>query len=292
MRARPASVFAWGFVYVVALALFAGAIWLLIGPQMQQALIDAVRNGGANNTNVRFDFGGGPVAILIDCAIFRALLRPAERSFASLRISGDELRVFVVGLVLVLLAVLAVVAAVIVLAVPLIILGASHAFAGAQTWAIAIGVVAGIVVFWVMIWASVRLSLAPVITFSERRIALFDSWRLTRGHFWRLVGAFLLAWLLTLITAFGVILIAAVACLAILAPVLGSLTSPHPDISHAIPFLAGAGVVGLIAVVFLAAMQRVIMIAPLAYVYRALSADKGTTVDGDLVAGRNPGLVL
>ncbi|MFX8684974.1 hypothetical protein ABTM63_19330, partial [Acinetobacter baumannii] len=90
----------------------------------------------------RFNWGGGPIAILIDCAIFRALLRPAERSFFSLRIGADEFRVFVVQLVLVLLFVLAFMVGAVAVAIPLVILAKSNAFAGAEITAILLGVLA------------------------------------------------------------------------------------------------------------------------------------------------------
>lgn len=285
LRRRPLSVFAWGFVFVALFAVFAAVVWLLIGTQVQQAIVDAVRSGGRNGASSRFNWGGGPIAILIDCAIFRALLRPAERSFFSLRIGADEFRVFVVQLVLVLLFVLAFMVGAVAVAIPLVILAKSNAFAGAEITAILLGVLACIAAICLCIWAGVRLCLTTAITFAERRLAFFDSWRLTRGHFWNLVGTFLLAWLLDMVVAFGVLLAGAIVCLLILSPVLGSLVAGHIDYGRAMPFLVGAGMIAVTCVIFLAAVQRALMVAPLAYVYQALKGDRQCSIDDGPPAG-------
>jgi hypothetical protein len=56
----------------------------------------------------------------------------------------------------------------------------------------------------VILFVLVRLSLAPVATFAERRLAIFESWTLTRGQFWRLFGAYALA--LACIVVIGVLI--------------------------------------------------------------------------------------
>ena len=48
-------------------------------------------------------------------------------------------------------------------------------------------------VLGVAVFVVVRLSLAPVATFAERRLVVFESWSLTRGHFWQLFAAYALA---------------------------------------------------------------------------------------------------
>ena len=275
IRARPLSVFIWGLVTVLALLAIVALIWILIGPQLQQALITGFKNGGTGGgSGNQFNIGSGPVAILIDCAIFRALLRPAERSFASLRISGDELRVFGVVVGLSILFVLAAIVTVIVAAIPLVILYNSG-LAGVHAITILLAVLLGIAAFLLVIWVGVRMCLTAVITFAERRLALFDSWRMTRGHFWSLLGTALLSWLMAMAVMFGAVLATAIICLVILAPVLGDLSGSSPNYAKAMPFMIGAGSIGVIALTFLISINRVIMTAPLAYVYRALCGVHG-----------------
>ncbi|NBB15015.1 hypothetical protein GVN21_06565 [Caulobacter sp. SLTY] len=64
----------------------------------------------------------------------------------------------------------------------------------------------------VIIFLSIRLSLAAPLAFETRRIALRDAWDMTRGHFWNLFLAYLIAgvmgiivWVLGLAVAVGVV---------------------------------------------------------------------------------------
>ena len=50
-----------------------------------------------------------------------------------------------------------------------------------------------------MVWLAVRWSLAVPITLAERRMAFFDSFRLTRGRFWPLLGMAILAGIMAMV---------------------------------------------------------------------------------------------
>jgi len=51
----------------------------------------------------------------------------------------------------------------------------------------------GILVFYVFaIWVGVRLSLAPPATVASREVFLFETWPITRGSFWRLLGGMII----------------------------------------------------------------------------------------------------
>ena len=125
-------------------------------------------------------------------AIYRAVLRPADKGFARLRLGGDELRL--AGLwVLMGLFFFAVFLAVgmVVGAGGVAISLASKSSPGA--WALGL-VVIYLLLFGVCIWLGVRLSLAAPMTFDQKRIRLFSSWKLTKGRFWPLFGCYLLVW--------------------------------------------------------------------------------------------------
>jgi hypothetical protein len=75
---------------------------------------------------------------------------------------------------------------------------------GTAAWIFSLGVI---------IHVAVRLSLAPVITFDRGRLSILDSWPMTRGCFWRLCGAYVLA--------IACVVVVAVLALMVFLPVAG-----------------------------------------------------------------------
>lgn len=128
-----------------------------------------------------------PVSIIVSAmlmaAVARAVLNPRAGGFGYLRLGMDELRVFVVTLVLGILMLGAWIALCIGFAVLATIAGTT----GAQwMWLVVVlGVLAGVAA---IIWLAVRLCLAVPITVAENKFAFFDSFGLTRGRFWPLFG--------------------------------------------------------------------------------------------------------
>ena len=61
-----------------------------------------------------------------------------------------------------------------------------------------VGVLGGLAVIGLSMWVGVRLSLLSPQTFAEGRINVRESWVLTHGHFWGLLGMFVLNLLMVL----------------------------------------------------------------------------------------------
>lgn len=119
-------------------------------------------------------------------AALRAVLFPGESRFGYMRLGKDELRVFVVALVLGILAFAIYMAGAIIMGILAGVLGFVARDAGGAAFLPLILVFLALV--GVMIWLAVRFSLALPITVAEKRLAIFDSWKLTKGHALGLFG--------------------------------------------------------------------------------------------------------
>jgi hypothetical protein len=71
-----------------------------------------------------------------------------------------------------------------------LIAASAGAVAGAGG-AAAVGIVGILLVVGAFVWLEVRLSLAFPLTLLRRKIIIGESWRLSRGRFWTLFGAYL-----------------------------------------------------------------------------------------------------
>jgi hypothetical protein len=208
-RRSPLTILIWALFYglmtVVMFAIAGGAM----GNFME--LAQGMETGGEPSEaevmafmSAYFGFLGLilPVSLILGsvayAAVNRAIVRPAESAFGYLRLGMDEVRVLVVQIALGLIfglgfgllggAVFG-------------LLGAAMGMAG-ESMAPLLGLlmfVAIIAVACAAVWVTVRLSLALPITVAERRIAIFESWNLTRGHFWSLLGMALLAFVMCIV---------------------------------------------------------------------------------------------
>ncbi|WP_312137035.1 hypothetical protein [Brevundimonas sp.] len=188
-------------------------------------------------------------------AIVRSVLTPEDSRFGYLRLGRDELNTFVVVLALSLVWVAA-----------LVLAGAIVGLAALA--GVAFAVLTGLLVFFGLVafalWFGVKFSLAVPITVAEKRIAIMDSFRMTKGHFWPLLGMAFLAGILS----FGVNLLVNIIAMpfaAISGGGFGLLTGQGVTALTIIGFI-GTVVLSLL----MASAQALILYAPFVSVYRML----------------------
>jgi hypothetical protein len=140
--------------------------------------------------------------IVLVAAPVRAVLRPEEPGFFYLRLGMDELRLFGVTILFLVLFY----AAMLLGMIPIALLVAAGALIAGVAGAVVIMIVAMLVYFGALIWLQVRFSLIFPLTVLRRRIIIGESWRLTRGRFWTLFGAYLV--IVVIVFAAGAVLMA------------------------------------------------------------------------------------
>jgi hypothetical protein len=195
LRRHPGAVAIWCLIEAVA----AATMMLVLRPMYR---MQAVQGGAAAPAS----FAGLGSLLLAELlafcvfailmtAAFRAVLRPEERGIAFLRLGADELRIVALTLLFGVVAYLVLVISSVLSAIVGFLVG------GRESIAAVLGAVlggAGIAVL-VCIWLQVRLALAFPLTLLRRRFVLAESWRLTRGRFWALLGALLVLFLILLV---------------------------------------------------------------------------------------------
>lgn len=190
-RARPAALLIWAAYYLLVLAVALFALFDLAGDKMLQLM--AVQKTGASDP--------GPMLAIMDdiapalgfaallmmvfgavmrAAVLRAYLEPGKiHPWAGLKFGADELRVLG-AYAFIMLALFCAVTF-----VSLLMSLAAQVNAGLAVVAMIAGLLA-------VAALAVRLSLAPMVAFTEKRISLRRSWQLTGGSFWPLAGAYVL----------------------------------------------------------------------------------------------------
>lgn len=205
VRRHPMALIFWALFYVVimvvAFALVGGSLIGVMGAA------EALKTSGATSPEALMPILSGYMAIMavvlpvsliasamIYAAVSRAVLRPSESAFGYLRLGMDEVRVLVVSVVLTLVffgltaGVFGIIG---------VIGGIASAADMPALWLVVVLLACAAIALF--IWLAVRLSLAIPITIAERRIAIFDSFAVTKGRLWPLLGMALLAAVMSLV---------------------------------------------------------------------------------------------
>jgi hypothetical protein len=206
-------------------------------------------------------------AVMLNAAAYRAVLKPEQKSWGYLRIGGDELRMFVVALVLGLLFM--------VLYFIVVFTGvAVVAAAGRSPTAIA---VFAVLAFCLFAFLAIKLSLAFVMTFAEKKIRIFESWSLTDGHFLGLLAMY------AIVLVFLIILVCGVYFIELqLQHMMGLPTMAPWGKMVAVPVATpspGAAIIGGLLALVLSLVQVVVQVAllngPQAAAYRNIVGTAG-----------------
>lgn len=212
VRRNPIALVAWTLVYLIYTlgALFAsGGMVKSMAVWMEQ--VEALENGPAPTSPEAFApimesyfqamshmAWAIPVSMVISAvlmaAIARAVLNPGASGFGYMRLGMDEVRVFFVTLIICILV--ALISAVAFVAAAVV---GGIAVANIEGWGALIMVLAMLAAGAFVIWLTVRWSLAVPITVAEKRFALFDSFKVTKGHFWPLLGMAIIAGLMAFV---------------------------------------------------------------------------------------------
>ncbi|MFN4178545.1 hypothetical protein [Phenylobacterium sp.] len=215
-------------------------------------------------------------SLLVQCmmaaAIYRVLLRGQTGSIRLFRIGPVEFRLMALALIYVVLFALFMAAITLVgMILVMLVSGLGEGvamFVGTLAWLCAVGLT---------VFVGVRLSLAPVITFDREKLALFDSWTVTRGQFWRLAGAYVLTLSLIVVVALVAILVFLPAAGIAVMVSGGSLadvwqTFALPEEQTLSAYFQPIRVAYMLVSSVFSAFWYAVIAAPGAYAYRALTS--------------------
>ena len=258
-RKEPGAILVWSLFYFGGIVVMGLVMLMGLGP----GFIKFVQHGGMESGDidayVEVLEHSWPAFMLITllavyvisvvtAAIYRRVLRPQDGGIAYIRFGGDEIRLTLVNLILFSIGMLF-----------LIFLTGFAAAVGGL-----LGVISGLGRVCFMIWVGVRLLLATAMTFAERRVAILDSWKLTEGQFWPLLGMtflaiifYLIVWLVFTIVSAGFVALAG-----------GQTAMAHPTAMA--PLVWFAVLVTLAVQLLLPVLQIVMIYSPLAEAYREL----------------------
>lgn len=183
------------------------------------------------------------ISAVLSAAVARSVLRPADSAWGYLRLGMDEVRVL--GVTVVVSLILGLSSGLLVALVGVAV-GVGTASGQALMFLLAALLILGAV--GVVIWLSVKFSLAVPMTIDRGKFTLFESFSATRGRFWALLGMAVLAVIMSLVVS-----------------ILGTIISAGTD-------LATGGPAGLAAMDGLSTAEILARAWPAVLVYSVVNA--------------------
>jgi hypothetical protein len=285
IRREPRTIAIWAVFSVVAgvaltAAMIASGFGRFMGATAQGTMTPEALMGFVVGEVVAIG-GAILIASIMGAGVYRAILRPAESPLTRLRLGGDELRLVLLSLIMGVVFTGLLIA----MAIPVALVGvaigvagvAGHGGAepnaGAMAGIVLVVVLGYLLIFAGLVFFAVRLSLAGVMTFAERRLRVFESWRLTKGRFWRLLGCYGLAVVLMLPIYMVMMTVYFGVTFAFSGGDAGRAMSQiaQPEMTSLAAYFSPARIVYLVLAGAMSGVLNAVMYAPAAAVYREIA---------------------
>lgn len=216
----------------------------------------------------RFALGSVAIICLVSAlqsgAVYRGVLRPADRGVLGVAVGADEFRLLALAVALVLLGMLVLIALMIALSIVLTVSGLSRSPQLME-------LITDSLVFGMAVWLGTRMSFAGPATFARRRITVFGSWGLTRGHFASLLGCYVLTVFLAMLVGFiGFVVGIVVASLATGTPFTTALGEFFGGPGAMVDLFTPVRIVYSIINALFGGLLTMVLTAPAAEAYRQL----------------------
>jgi len=281
IRRRPLTVFVWGLLILAPTFAALGLMLPAMGELFAGMPDHDVGQGGPSALpegmvaqmmqfqmgSLLANFGQYLMMALVYTAVFRAVLRPDESSFFSLRVGMDELRVAVAGLAIGLGVYVVMILGLLVC----LALGFALWQQGAAAALWTAGIVGGLL-FLTVLWGLARLSLIAPASVLYRDFAFVQGWKLAAGKAWSLLGMMLLIYMLFL-AVYIVAVIAVVSAISAAGPTwsgVGHAGNPFEGMGAWMNANWPWVVVGGLAAAAIYGVFMTLMIAPFASACRQL----------------------